>query len=108
MTWLSVFLLCMSGASPGFGRGAKNFLFRFGNLHVALRFARGVRANDVLVMLPSRLHLKTCHSTTQYVRNEIDLSAKSGVIDDIIKIHLNIVLLFSYIGFFESTNTDFI
>ena len=43
------------GASPGFGRGgAKNFFFRFGNLHVAkrhaahgeaMRFARGVRGH---------------------------------------------------------------
>ena len=44
-----------AGASPGFGRGgAKNFFFRFGNLHVAkrhaahgeaMRFARGVRGH---------------------------------------------------------------
>ena len=30
----------LSGASPAFGRGgAKNFFFRFGNLHVAKRHA---------------------------------------------------------------------
>ena len=45
----------MAGASPGFGRGGKNFFFRFGNLHVAKRhaahceampFVRGVRGHD--------------------------------------------------------------
>ena len=45
-----------TGASPGFGGGAKNFFFfRFGNLHDAkrhaahgepMRFARGVRGHS--------------------------------------------------------------
>ena len=53
-----------TGASPGFGRGgAKNFFFRFGNLHVAkrhaahgeaMRIARGVRGHA-----PPRKFFKT-------------------------------------------------
>ena len=55
----TIFIVCifcrLPGASPGFGRGgAKNFFFRFGNLHVAkghaahgeaMRIARGVRGH---------------------------------------------------------------
>ena len=55
----------MAGAYPGFGRGggARNFFFRFGNLHVAkrhaahgeaMRIARGVRGHA-----PPRKFFKT-------------------------------------------------
>ena len=56
----------ISGASPGFGRGgAKNFFFKFGNLHVAKRHAAHGEACALLGgfggMLPRENFLKRCN-----------------------------------------------
>ena len=61
-----MFNIIVTGASPGFGRGrAKNFVFRFGNLHVAkrhaahgeaMRFVRGFGG-----MPPREIFLKWCN-----------------------------------------------
>ena len=54
-----LYYICVTGASPGFGRGgAKNFFFRFGNLHVAKPCAL---LGGFGGMLPRENFLKRCN-----------------------------------------------
>ena len=65
MWFLSKKCYSISWASPGFRRGAKSFLFRFENLHVAKRHAAHGEAMHIArgfgSMLPREFFLKRCN-----------------------------------------------